>query len=186
MRVPNIFCGKDFSDFFKSRKIPEVSIQLFKSPKSRYDVIIGRDILAHGFVLDHVRHSILWDRLTVEMAKAISPASPLNTSFCCTFSAAHVYADSSTKIIHAKCDKASPTEVVSQCAHLSSNDESKLLKLLSQFSCLFSGSLGRYMHMEFSISLKDPNVTPIFCNPYPMPLIHQQVSQQELQHLIDE
>ena len=38
----------------------------------------------------------------------------------------------------------------------------------------------------FSISLKDPNVTPVFYNPYLIPLVHQQVFQKELQHLVNE
>ena len=41
------------------------------------------------------------------------------------------------------------------------------------------------MHRKCFISIKDPNVTPIFCNPYPIPLIHKQVFQRELQHLVD-
>ena len=102
------------------------------------------------------------------------------------FSATHIYANSPTKKFHAKYDKASPSEVVSKkCTHLSPPNQSKLLQLLSQFSCLFSGSLGQYVHRKLSISLKDPNVTPIFCNPYPIPLIHQQVFQKQLQHLVD-
>ena len=36
------------------------------------------------------------------------------------------------------------------------------------------------------IQLKDPQTLPIFCNPYPIPFIHQKVFQQDLQHLIDE
>ena len=117
-------------------------MRLFNSPKLSYDVIIGRDVLGHGFVLDHARHTILWGRLMVDMVKALSQPAPKNTSFSCAFSVAHVYANSSTKILHAKYDKTSPLEVVSKCTYLSSHDQSKLLQLLSQFSRLFSGTLG--------------------------------------------
>ena len=89
-------------------------MQLFNSPKSRYDVIIGRDVLAHGFVLNHTRNTISWGGLTVEMTKATFPSSRINTSFSCTLTAASVYADSSIKILHAKYEKDSPTVVVSQ------------------------------------------------------------------------
>ena len=42
------------------------------------------------------------------------------------------------------------------------------------------------MHRKFTTKLKDPNVTPIFCNPYPIPLVHQEVFKAELQHLVNE
>ena len=64
-------------------------------------------------------------------------------------------------------------------------NKAKLLELLSSFSKLFSGDLGRYVHKKFSIALKDPNSPPIFCYPYPIPMIHQQVFKKELEHLIE-
>ena len=57
--------------------------------------------------------------------------------------------------------------------------------MLSAFPKLFSRDLGRYVHKKFSITLKDPNATLIFCNPYPIPMIHQPVFKKELQHLIE-
>lgn len=59
----NIF----FPDFCKSRKISEITMRLFNSPVSRYDVIISRDVLKYGFVLDHACHTATWDGLTIEM-----------------------------------------------------------------------------------------------------------------------
>ena len=88
--------------------------------------------------------------------------------------------------MHAKYEKASPSEVISGCLHLNQTNQQTLLQLLSQFTILFSGTLGRYVHQKFSIHLKDPNVTPIFCNPYPIPLMHQEGFKAELQHLADE
>ena len=68
---------------------------------------------------------------------------------------------------------------------LIANNKSKLLELLSSFSKLFSGNLGRYVNKFFLITLKDPKATPIFCNPYQIPLIHQAVFRKELEHLIE-
>ena len=69
-----------------------MQLRLFDSPKSRYDVIIGRDILKHGFVLDHAKNTISWDGLTISMTQATSSSSQINTSFSCTITASEVYA----------------------------------------------------------------------------------------------
>ncbi len=58
--------------------------------------------------------------------------------------------------------------------------------MISHFDKLFSGKLGQYVCQKISIALKDPNTPPIFCNPYPTPLIHQAIFKKELQHLINE
>ena len=182
-----ILRGKEyfFSDFCKSRSIPEMHMRLFDSLNSRYDVIIGRDILANGFILDHARNIVSWDGLSIVMTKASNPSKPITTSFSCSLTASEVYATASTEILHAKYEQYSPEDIVQMCSHLSSTNQSKLLKLLSKFSRLFPGTLGWYVHCKFTIQLKDPNVQPIFCNPYPIPLIHQKVFQNELNHLIE-
>ena len=78
-----IFIAKNiyFPDFCKSRKIPKIQTRLFNSPNSRYDVIIGRDILKHGFILDHSRNTISWDGLTISMTMVSSQPKKINTSF---------------------------------------------------------------------------------------------------------
>ena len=136
-------------------------------------------------MLDHARNIITWDGLSIEMTRAVSPSSNINTSFNCTFTTASVYASSTEKILRAKYGKTSPLEVVNKYHHLTANNKAKLLELLSSFSKLFSGDLGRYVHKKFSITLKDPNTTLIFCNLYPIPMIHQPVFKKELEHLIE-
>ena len=112
--------------------------------------------------------------------------SVIPTSFSCAHMAADVYAAQFTKIMHAKYERISPTEVKNKCSHLNTNNKSKLHSLLQSFSRLFSVKLGCYVHKKFTITLKDPNISPIFCRPYPIPMIHQDVFKKELQHLIDE
>ena len=67
-----IYFGKNiyFPDFCNSRNIPKIQLWLFNGPKSWFDVIIGRDILKHRFVLDHSRNTITWDGLTIPMTMA--------------------------------------------------------------------------------------------------------------------
>ena len=88
-------------------------------------------------------------------------------------------------ILHAKYEKFSPQDVVDQCHHLSQDHQTQLFQLITKFSQLFSGNLGRYVHRKFSIQLKDPGTPPVFCTQYAVPLVHQQVFKQELNHLIE-
>ena len=141
----------------------------FNSLNSRYDIIVDRDLLAQGFILNHVQHSISWDRLGEPMHETSAVSSAIATRFSCAHTDTKVYSTYSTKILYAKYDCTSPVDVVHQCAHLSNEDKSKLLQLLQSFSCLFSGKLGRYSHKKISIHLEDPCTPPIFCNPYPVP-----------------
>ena len=175
-----------FPDFCKSRKIATVHMRTFNSPNSRYDVIVGRDLLSLGFILNHAANTISWDGLTVPMHNVQSSSNKITTSFSCTHSATAVYTNQSPSIMHAKYDRTSPDEVVRKCTHLQVPEQNKLLNILNKFSRLFSGKLGRYVHKKFSIHLKDPTTTPIFCTPYPVPMVHQEVFKKELQHLVDE
>ena len=83
------------------------------SVTSRYDFIMGRDILRYGFILDHAHHHITWDGLSIPMTKH----APLNStaaaithySCACTFS--KQYAAGTTTIKEAKYESISPEEV---------------------------------------------------------------------------
>ena len=89
------------------------------------------------------------------MSKATFPVSTVLTKFTFAPTASGVYANASTKLLHANYDQSSPEEVVSILwTHLSSdNKKNKLLYLSSQFCRLFSGTLGRYVQKKFSIQL---------------------------------
>ena len=125
-----------------------------------------------------------WDGLTISMTLATMIPPSITTSFSCVHTASAVYTNTATTIVQAKYDKFSPQDVVNKCVHLAMPQQEKLLQLLTKFSRLFSGSLGRFVHTKFSIQLTDPSTPPIFCTIYSVPLIHQKVFQQELEHLI--
>ena len=164
-----------------------VHLRTFSSNNSRYDFIVGRDILKLGFILDHVQARIIWDGLSIPMTVQASTTSSAATAthFSCKLTFAENYAIGTKKIKEAKYDSISPKEVISQCSHLSTQNQSKLLELLSKFSKLFSGQLGRYNKSKFTLELINPKTPPIFCKPYPIAQTHMKVFQQELQHLIE-
>ena len=131
---------------------------------------------------------VMWDGLSIPMVPMSTSQNEQNfpTYFQCAHSARMVYATGTSRLLEAQYNRVDPEEVVQLCTHLSKLEKSDLVKLLSKFHKLFSGKLGRYVHQRFSISLKDIAAQPVFCQPYPIPLAHQEVFKKELQHLIDE
>ena len=67
-------------------------------------------------------------------------SSPLtiNANFSCALTASDVYVNSSTTILYAENNQLSHEEVVDEYTHFTLKNESKLLKLLSQFKRYFS------------------------------------------------
>ena len=176
-----------FPEFCKTRLIPTVHLRTFSSRNSRYDFIVGRDILKYGFVLDHAHSRIIWDGLSIPMTKhtSKSPSPTAVTHFSCMHMFSENYAAGTSKIKEAKYDSISPQEVAAQSSHLTSQEQQQLCKLLQQFPTLFSGQLGRYNKSQFKLELVDPYTTPIFCKPYPVAQTHMQVFLKELHHLVD-
>ena len=75
-----------FPEFCKTRTIPSANVRMFDSPHSRYNIIIGRDILVHGFILHHAQNVITWDSLSVPMPET-STSSSTSTTFQTNFHA---------------------------------------------------------------------------------------------------
>ena len=176
-----------FQEFCKTRMNPTVNLRAFSSNNSRYNFIVGRDILKLGFILDHAQTRILWDGLSIPMTvQAWTTASATTvTHFSCVLTFAENYAIGTNKIKQAKYESISPNEVASQSSHLSKQEQSQLLSLLQQFPTLFSGQLGRYNKSNFTLELINPKTSPIFFKPYPIAQTHMQVFQQELHHIIN-
>ena len=69
------------------------SQKYFNSSTSRYDFIVGRDILRFGFILDHAHNCIIWDGLSIPMTMQASTTSSAATTthFSCklTFAENH-------------------------------------------------------------------------------------------------
>ena len=133
-----------FPDFCKTRVIPKVHLRTFSSSTSRYDFIVGRDILRLGFILDHAKSRIVWDGLSVPMSvqASLTVSSPTVTHFSCPLMLNENYATGANKIKKAKYESISPAEVVHQCTHLSKSQQIQLRNILQKFSKLFSGQLG--------------------------------------------
>ena len=144
-----------FPEICKTRTIPKVHLRTFSSNTSRYNFIVGCDILKLGFILDHAQLHSMWDGLSIPMTVSASKATstPTITHFSCMHTFAENYVTGTKKIKQAKYESISPNEVASQCLHLSKPQQLQLQILLQNFPKLFSGQLGRYNKSQFTLEL---------------------------------
>ena len=113
LKIKKIF----FPQFCKARYVPNVSVRIFDSPTSWYDVIFGRDVLTCGFVLDHSTKKISRDGLSIPMTMETAHAPTdhyICTHFQCALSFHASYAAATHKILDAKYEKISPDGVIAQ------------------------------------------------------------------------
>ena len=78
-----------FPDFCTTRKIPTLHLRTFSSATSRYDFIVGRDVLQMGFILDHEQNRITWDGLSIAMTKLAPIENP--PAAVTYFSSSHMF-----------------------------------------------------------------------------------------------
>ena len=71
---------------------------------------------------------------------------------------------------------------IKKCKHLSSAQQSQLLKLLTQYESLFDGTLGEWKTRHVYLDLKE-GVTPIHSRPFPVSFIHKDTLRKEVDRL---
>ena len=100
---------------------------------------------------------------------------------CLMTRANHSFLSSKT-LLHSKYGVVSAREVAEQQKHLSPEQQRDLEKLLSKYSRLFTGKLGRFPHRKVHLELQQ-DARPVSCRPYPVPRHHEQVFKDELKRL---
>ena len=182
------FCFPEFSE----SRIVTVKPDIFELEKSAdppaYDMILGIDTLVKlGVVLDFNTKSITIDSQTLpmrsmhslkdysklckQMEKFAEPASTRDAT------------KRVVRILDAKYEKADlPKVVEDNCAHLTSSQRGKLLKLLEEFEELFDGTLGDWQDEPVSFKLK-PGATPYHGRSFPIPKIHLETLKKEVARL---
>ena len=97
-----------FPEFCKTRFIQQVTLRTFNSCTSRYDFIVGRDVLQKGFILDHAQHRVTWDGISIPMsvdARTDNITVAPTTHFSCEHQLNETYAAGTAKIKTAKYEK---------------------------------------------------------------------------------
>jgi hypothetical protein len=88
-----------------------------------------------------------------------------------------------TRILDAKYQKADIQSIVKdKCKHLSTNQQNKLLQLLTKCESLFDGTLGDWKTKPVSFQLKE-GVSPYHGQAFPVPKVHKETIIQEVERL---
>ena len=161
-----------------------------KISNSRYDIIIGRDLLAAlGMIMDYKQRQILWDNASTMMHNWQSDLSyeeaeeQLKQQLLSIRELNAADATSRvTQILDAKYEKADLRQVVDSCTNLKTKHKRMLYKLLKKYEALFDGTLGDWKHSAVSIKLK-PGATPYHSKPYGVPHINEAPLRREVDRL---
>jgi hypothetical protein len=76
------------------------------------------------------------------------------------------------KMLDAKYEAVDISKIVTNCTHLSQEEQSGLHKVLTNDSSLFDGSLGTWKDEEYNIELK-PDATPYHAHEFSIPKLHK-------------
>jgi hypothetical protein len=88
------------------------------------------------------------------------------------------------EILDAKYEKVQIKDVVKPLEYLSTQQKADLKQVLSEFTKLFDGNLGVYLHRKLHIEL-EPGAKPRHTRPYPVPFTHLETSKKELIHFCE-
>ena len=179
-----------FPAFFEQREVEwNVYVEPVVNPTTRYDLIIGRDLMMEvGIDLLFSKEKISWDGAEVAMQHPAFFEDPkwvdlLEKELMFVHDPLTTEADRIQAILDAKYTKADLKSEVAKNKQLTSDEQSKLLKLLQKFETLFDGTLGAWRTAPIELELKDPNATPYHARPYPVPQSQEQKLKEEVARL---
>ena len=172
-------------EFSRTRRIMKpLEVRLFDSP-SRYDIIIGRDLLSLlGIKLDFEKGVTTWQDSTVGMRDR----DTFLTQEAAMIYFIDLYSDDDDIgddfMLEAKYDKVDTAELSAQQQHLTEEQRKDLAFLLSERSKLFSGELGLYPDTKVHLNLQ-PDAKPVHHRPYAVPRNIHTVFKGEIDHLVN-
>jgi hypothetical protein len=193
-------------EFHTSRRIDSLRCEVFDAP-CNYDIILGRDFLDKiGLKIDFgSSKSMTWLDTTALMKPKRSFDTPegvnaylsewLDTPTSETDNAplfaAHFEMELSdyntyiSEMKEAKYEKVSIDQVIQQQTHLSSSQGLELHAVLSKYTALFSGKLGKYPHRKMHLELLKEDTPLVHKRAYSVPHAHEDLFNQELKHLCE-
>jgi hypothetical protein len=155
--------------------------------KSRYDMIIGRDLLEQlPLDIKFSDSTLSWQDVTVPMKK-VDELDALNINSIVEECYESVLTGKITRrtleILDAKYKNADLHAITSECKYLSKEERAALLKLLLRYEDLFDGMLGTWNGPEIELKVKK-DAKPYFAKPYPVPQIHERTLKVEIDRLV--
>ena len=188
-----ILRGIKLPELDKNRIVDQQEAYVFNAP-CRYDIILGNDFLQKaGIDLKYSTGMVEWYGTTLPMRL---PPDPNDTE-----DYVHVIDDYliqmedeyfgddwmdqylAQPILDAKYDKTDVSQVAQDQEHLTEQQKDDLRAILKKHEELFSGKLGLYPHKKVHIELEE-GAKPVHARPYPVPHVHMETFEKELNHLV--
>ena len=159
-----------------------------RTTNTRYDMILGRDILEQlPLDIKFSDRTLSWQDRSVPM-KTMDELDKQNINEIVEqcYQSVHLNEISrrTMEILDAKYEKANLSTVVSACEYLNRQEKAALLRLLLRHEDLFDGSLGTWNGPEVHIKLKRDAI-PQFSRPFPVPQVHEKTFKIELDRLVE-
>src|SRR5687767_11045789 len=155
---------------------------------SRYDMIIGRDLLAELGINFMFKEQLMeWDNATTSM----QDPSQFNEELIDELEHELLYmhdpdtteAEKIQTILDAKYCQADLLKLTQECDQLDKDKQQKLLVLLQKYEHLFDGTVGTWRTDPVDLFLKDPSCTPHHAKAYPVPYSQEQKLREEVDRL---
>jgi hypothetical protein len=144
--------------------------------KSRYDMIIGRDLLKQlPLDIKFSDHTLSWQERSIPMKlKDELDSKNINTIVkeCYESILTGEMTHRTMESIDAKYEKANLQLITSRCTYLPKEERTALLKLLLRYEDLFDGTLGTWNGPKIKMKLMK-DAKPYFARPFPVPQIHE-------------
>jgi hypothetical protein len=154
---------------------------------SQYDLILGRNLLeALGLIINFHDQTMTWEEATIPM-KDYGSLSTLQAAddYCDKIFITDVENEVTTRmtrILDAKYEKANLAKVVAESEHLTLDEQSKLLAVLTRYENIFDGGLGRWKTTPVTLELKS-DATPYHAKPFPIPWAREETTRKEIERL---
>jgi hypothetical protein len=183
----NFFEYSDSKRYLATTNINEYD----KINKPRYDIILGvKTMKKFCIILDFKDKMITVDEVELPMqninylqGSSTFHALRLNRSLAMEPQSTQDATKRVTQILDTKYQKAYLRSIVrDNCKHLSTNQQKKLLQLLTKYESLFDGTLGDWKTKPVSFQLKK-GVSPYHGQAFPVPKVHKETIIKEVERL---
>jgi hypothetical protein len=162
-----------------------------KINRPQYDIILGvKTTKEYGIILDFKDKMITIDVVKLPM-RNINYLQDSSTIFALRLNHSLAMEPQSTQdatklvmwILDAKYQKADLQSIVKdKCKHLSTDQQKKILQLLTKYESLFDGILGDWKTKLVSFQLKE-GVSPYHGQVFPVPKVHKETIIKEVERL---
>jgi hypothetical protein len=166
----------EYSDSKRYLAAPDI-VEYSKINRPQYDIILGvKTMKESGIILDFKDKMIIVDEIKLPMrninylqGSSTIHVLRLNQSLAMEPQSTQDATKRVTRILDAKYQKADLQSIVTDnCKHLITNQQAKLLQLLTKYESLFDGTLGDWKTKPVSFELKE-GVSPYHGRAFPVP-----------------